>query len=211
MFITDTEGRLIASVPRVPDLIGQDFNSEAVARGALRYYRRLHFAGPSSRAGQPTCDRHRRRRPNARRRLVGYLGVSVLVERIGRRLSTIRVSEQSICQVFDQKGAALFTKDFRANPILTRAQRQFDPEIRKSTSGHLERNENLYSFSPIEAAGWTTVVEQPREEAYQPVQDLIGKITVPVAWLIAEPRSQRGFSENFTDARPKRRAASSAK
>ena len=34
-------------------------------------------------------------------------------------------------------------------------------------------------------AGWTTVVEQPREEAYRPVQDLIGKLTVPVAWLIA--------------------------
>ena len=28
MFITDTEGRLIASVPPVPDLIGQDFNSK---------------------------------------------------------------------------------------------------------------------------------------------------------------------------------------
>ena len=186
MFITDTEGRLIASVPPVPDLIGQDFNSKLWIDGALAtsgaYTSQVHPRAPDNRLVSDIVGAVR----TPDRRLVGFLGVSVLVERIGRRLSTIRVSEQSTCQVFDQKGAALFTKDFRANPILhSITSDSLIAEIRKSTSGHVERNEKLYSYSPIEGAGWTTVVEQPREEAYRPVQDLIGKLTVPVAWLIA--------------------------
>ena len=186
MFITDTEGRLIASVPPVPDLIGQDFNSKLWLDGALAtsgaYTSQVHPRAPDNRLVSDIVGAVR----TPDRRLVGFLGVSVLVERIGRRLSTIRVSEQSTCQVFDQKGAALFTKDFRANPVLhSSVSDSLIAEIRKSTSGHVERNEKLYSYSPIEGAGWTTVVEQPREEAYRPVQDLIGKLTVPVAWLIA--------------------------
>ena len=173
MFITDTDGRLIASVPPVPDLIGQDFSSKLWLDGALAtsgaYTSQVHPRASDNRLVSDIVGAVR----TPDRRLVGFMGVSVLVERIGRRLSTIRVSEQSTCQVFDQKGAALFTKDFRANPILhSSASDSLIAEIRKSTSGHVERNEKLYSYSPIEAAGWTTVVEQPREEAYRPVQDL---------------------------------------
>jgi signal transduction histidine kinase/CheY-like chemotaxis protein len=43
---------------------------------------------------------------------------------------------------------------------------------------------NLYSFSPIEPTGWMAVVEQPKEIAYKPVSDLLGKITLPAIWLI---------------------------
>ena len=46
--------------------------------------------------------------------MVGFLGVSVLVERIGKRLSAIEFADQSSCQVLDQRGAALFEKDFKA-------------------------------------------------------------------------------------------------
>ena len=53
MFITDTEGRLIASVPPVPDLIGQDFNSKLWRDGALAtsgaYTSQVHPRAPDNR------------------------------------------------------------------------------------------------------------------------------------------------------------------
>ncbi|MDQ2659650.1 MAG: hybrid sensor histidine kinase/response regulator, partial [Verrucomicrobiota bacterium] len=57
-------------------------------------------------------------------------------------------------------------------------------EIRQSKSGHLDRHNNLYSFSLVESTGWVAVVEQPKAAAYKPVTDLLGKITFPAVWLI---------------------------
>jgi signal transduction histidine kinase/CheY-like chemotaxis protein len=186
MFIADTEGRLIASVPPTPDLVGKDFSSNLWRDGALAtsgaYVSQVHPRQSDRRLVSDIVGAVRTQDG----RLVGFMGVSVLVERIGRRLSTIGFTDQSICQVFDQKGAALFTKDFRANPGLRSNENDsLLAEIRQSKTGHVERHENIYAFSPIESTGWTAVVAQPREVAYRPVQDLLGKLTVPVAWLIA--------------------------
>src|SRR5205809_1495708 len=120
------------------------------------------------------------------RKIVGYLGISVLVERIGRRLATIEFADQSLCQVFDQNGTALFAKDFQPNPGTVSPEGQIlMKEIRESSkSGHFERRGNLYSFSPIESTGWVAVAEQPKAIAYKPVHDLLGRMTVLAAWLI---------------------------
>ena len=48
--------------------------------------------------------------------VAGYLGVSVLVERMGRRLSSIDFADQSICQIVDQTGTPLFANNFAPNP-----------------------------------------------------------------------------------------------
>ncbi|PYJ35715.1 MAG: hypothetical protein DME79_01365, partial [Verrucomicrobia bacterium] len=58
-------------------------------------------------------------------------------------------------------------------------------EIRQNKLGHFEQHGNLYSFSPIEPTGWVAVVEQPKRLAYKPVHDLLGRMTVLTAWLIA--------------------------
>jgi PAS domain-containing protein len=117
--------------------------------------------------------------------VAGYLGVSVLIERIGRRLSTIEFSDQSNCQVLDQNGTALFTKDLKANP------NPFSPEgqtlikqIGQSKRGHIEQKGYLYSFNPIDSSGWLAVVEQARAIAYKPIHDLLQRMTVLTAWLI---------------------------
>jgi signal transduction histidine kinase/CheY-like chemotaxis protein len=186
MFITDIYGRLVASVPPVPDLVGQDFSSNLWRDGALAtsgsFVSQIHPREPDGRLVSDIVGAVRTQDG----RVVGFMGVSVLVERIGRRLSTIGFTDQSFCQVFDQNGAALFTKDFRANPgPHTTENDNFIAGIRKSTKPHLEQHGNLYAFSPVETSGWTTVVGQPREVAYQPLQDLLQKLTWPVAWLIA--------------------------
>ena len=57
-------------------------------------------------------------------------------------------------------------------------------EIRRRKSGHLELQDNVYSFSPIESTGWFVVIQQPRAVAYKPVHDLLGKMNYLVGWLV---------------------------
>src|SRR5581483_6178247 len=57
-------------------------------------------------------------------------------------------------------------------------------EFGPSREGHVEHNGNLYSFSPIEAAGWLAVVEQPKAITYKAVNDLLNKTTLLVGWFL---------------------------
>src|SRR5216110_1731254 len=186
MFMTEPDGRLIASIPNDPDLIGKDFGSDQWREQAQAlngaFVSAVHRRLPDQRMATDIVGAVRA----PERKIVGYLGISVLVERIGRRLATIEFADQSLCQVFDQNGTALFAKDFQPNPDTTSPEGQIlMKEIRESSkSGHFERRGNLYSFSPIESTGWVAVAEQPKAIAYKPVHDLLGRMTVLAAWLI---------------------------
>jgi signal transduction histidine kinase/CheY-like chemotaxis protein len=186
MFITAANGDLIASIPTASEMIGKDFGSE--------YWREQTAAADAAfvSAIHPRLSDNRLvtdivgavRAPD--RTILGYVGVSVLVERIGRRLSTIEFSDRLVFEVLDQNGVALFASDFKPNPVPSapKANEGLIKEISQSKSGHFERHGNLYSFSPIESSGWVAVVEQPRTLAYKPVHDLLGRMTVLAAWLI---------------------------
>src|SRR4029077_10780055 len=58
-------------------------------------------------------------------------------------------------------------------------------EINERKQGHLEHGGNLYSFCPVESAGWVVVAKQPKDVAYKPVQDLVGRMAVLAGWLMA--------------------------
>ena len=186
MFITTANGELIASIPTAPEMIGKDFGSmywrgQAAATEAT-FVSPIH---PRLSDNRPVTDIVGAvRAPD--RSILGYVGVSVLVERIGRRLSAIEFSDRLLFEVLDQNGAALFANDFKPNPATPapEANEGLVKEIRQSKSGHFERHGNLYSFSPIESTGWVALVEQPRTLAYKPVHDLLGRMTVLAAWLI---------------------------
>src|SRR5213078_2644171 len=185
MFMSAPDGRLIASIPTAPEMIGQDFGSDrwreqaAASNGTFVsavYPRLLDKRLVTDIVGAV-------RGPD--RTILGYIGVSVLVERIGRRLSTIEFADRFRFEVLDQNGAALFVTDFKPNPKASSAEGGIlIKEIRQSKSGHFERHGNLYSFSPIESTGWVAVVEQPKSLAYQPVHDLLARMTVLAAWLV---------------------------
>jgi signal transduction histidine kinase/CheY-like chemotaxis protein len=186
MFITAPNGELIASIPTASDLIGKDFGSQywrdKAAAADATYVSAIH---PRLSDNRPVTDIVGAvRGPD--RAILGYVGVSVLVERIGRRLSTIEFSDRLVFEVLDQNGMALFASDFKPNPATPapKANEELIKEISLSKSGHFERHGNLYSFSPIESSGWVAVVEQPRTLAYKPVHDLLGRMTVLAAWLI---------------------------
>jgi signal transduction histidine kinase len=186
MFITAANGDLIASIPTAPEIIGKDFGSEywreQTAAADATFVSAIH---PRLSDNRPVTDIVGAvRAPD--RTLLGYVGVSVLVERIGRRLSTIEFSDRLVFEVLDQNGVALFASDFKPNPASPgpKANEGLIKDIDLSKSGHFERHGNLYSFSPIESSGWVAVVEQPRTLAYKPVHDLLGRMTVLAAWLI---------------------------
>ncbi len=185
MFFADAEGHLIASVPSIPEMAGLDLSSGLWCAGAEAaagaYVSPIHAREPDNRIATDIVGAVRT--PGGK--VVGFLGVSVLVERIGRRLSAIEFADQSTCQVLDQRGAALFEKDFKPKTGTVSAEGEsLIKEIRLSKTGHLERNGNLYSFSPVESTGWTTILSQPRSVAYKPVHDLLFKTTFLVAWLL---------------------------
>src|SRR6266403_5727704 len=185
MFVTAADGRLIASVPYDPALIGKDRDSglwrEQANASNEAFISPVHPRLPDKRMVTDIVGAVRA--PD--RTILGYVGVAVLAERIGRRLSTIEFSDHFLFEVLDQNGAALFASDFQQNPNAVSPERGvLIKEIRENKSGHFERRGNLYSFSPIESTGWVAVVEQPKTVAYKPVHDLLGRMTVLAAWLI---------------------------
>ena len=187
MFVTAADGTLIACIPTVPESVGKDFGSqhwreEATAVPAGVFVSAVH---PRLSDNRPITDIVGAVRATDGS-ILGYVGAAVLVERIGRRLSTIEFSDRLLFEVLDQNGAALFASDFKPNPAtgLSAANGELVKEIKQSKTGHFESHGNLYSFSPIESTGWVAVVEQPRTLAYKPVHDLLGRMTVLATWLI---------------------------
>jgi signal transduction histidine kinase/CheY-like chemotaxis protein len=186
MFLAGADGALIASIPTAPEMIGKDFGSS---------YWRDQAAVSDETVISPVHPRLSDKRlvtdivaavraPD--RTILGYIGDSVLVERIGKRLSTIEFSDRFLFEVLDQNGAALFANDFKPNPGVTSPQGGvLMKQIRQNKAGHFEEHGNLYSFNPIEPTGWVAVVEQPKALAYKPVHDLLGRMTLLAAWLVA--------------------------
>jgi len=186
MFVADREGCLLASIPHDPGAIRTDFDSNIWRSGAEK------VSGAFISPVHPRLSDNRMvtdivgavRTPD--KRIAGYLGASVLVERIGRRLSTIRFEDQSTCQVIDQTGAPLFANDFRPNPGASSARESILPkEISETRRGNLERGGILYSFGPVLSTGWSVVVKQPKAVAYKPVRDLVSLMATLATWLMA--------------------------
>ena len=185
MFLAAPDGSLLGSIPTTPELVGKDFGAnqwrEEAAASDQPIVSSVH---PRFSDGRLISDIVAPvRAPD--RMVLGFVGDSVLIERIGKRLSTIEFSDRFVFQVLDQKGAALFANDFKPNPRATSPESsELLREIRQSKRGHFEFQNNLYSFNHIESTGWVALVEQPVPVAYKPVHDLLGRMTVLAAWLI---------------------------
>jgi len=185
MFLAGPDGALLGSIPTKPELVGKDFGANSWLEEAAA-------------SDQPIVSSVHARFSDGRlitdivapigapdRTILGFVGDSVLIERIGKRLSTIEFSDRFVFQVLDQKGAALFANDFKPNPRATSPESgELLSKIGQSKSGHFEYHDNLYSFSRIESTGWVALVEQPLAVAYRPVHDLLGRMTVLTAWLV---------------------------
>src|SRR5438105_7340396 len=185
MFLAGPDGALLASIPTAPDMVGKVFGANSwhkeAAASDQAFVSSVH---PTLSDGRLVTDIVAAvRTPNGT--LLGFVGDSVLVERIGRRLSAIEFSDRFLFEVLDQNGAALFANDLKPNPGATSAESgELVNKIRQSSNGHFEYQNKLYSFSRIESTGWVALVEQPVPVAYKPVHDLLERMTVLAAWLV---------------------------
>src|SRR5436190_13573942 len=185
MFLAGPDGALLASIPTAPDMVGKDFGAnswhEETTASDQAFVSSVH---PRFSDGRLVTDIVAAvRAPDGT--LLGFVGDSVLVERIGRRLSAIEFCDRFLFEVLDQNGAALFANDLKPNPGATSAESgELVNKIRQSSNGHFEYQNKLYSFSRIESTGWVALVEQPVPVAYKPVHDLLERMTVLAAWLV---------------------------
>ncbi|MEO7723172.1 MAG: ATP-binding protein, partial [Chthoniobacterales bacterium] len=185
MFLATGDGRLIASIPddsarMLDNRISKSWLAAAQTEPGF-YVSPVHSRFSDGRLAADLVSAIRG--PDGTP--IGFVGVSVLVERIGRRLSLIDLADQAKVQIVDQQGAALFAEDFKPNPgPISEAERTLINDIRSHKSGHIERRGKLYAYATVESTGWITVVEQPRTVAYKPVRDLLERMTVLAAWLI---------------------------
>src|SRR5207248_7121793 len=117
MFLAAPDGSLLGSIPTTPELVGKDFGAnqwrEEAAASDQPIVSSVH---PRFSDGRLISDIVAPvRAPD--RMLLGFVGDSVLIERIGKRLSTIEFSDRFVFQVLDQKGAALFANDLSQIPV----------------------------------------------------------------------------------------------
>jgi len=186
MFIAAADGKLLGTLPAAPNLLGQPFPPDIWKDGADArtdpYVSPVHQRPVDGRMVTDVVGAVRTRDGKT----IGYIGASILIERIGRRLSSISFTDRTVCQIVDQQGFPLFTADFKSETEpKPRAEAKLISDIQKEQSGHLSRAGNIYSFEPLESAHWLAIIRQPEEIAYAPVHDLLRKITVPAGWLIA--------------------------
>ncbi len=185
MFLAAPDGALLGSIPTTPELVGKEFGASNWREEAIGSDQPIvSSVYPRVSDGRLITDIVAAiRAPDGT--LLGFVGDSVLIERIGKRLSSIEFSDRFVFQVLDQKGSALFANDFKANPRAPSPESgELLNKLHQSKDGHFEYRDNLYSFSPIESTGWVALVEQPLSVAYKPVHDLIGRMTVLAAWLV---------------------------
>lgn len=115
MFLTDAAGKLICAIPSNDTAPGKDFSSG-------------HWLAPSRSRGDYYISGVFRRIPDNRLcttivapvhaqtgEIIGYMGSSVLVERIGKRLAALNFGENTVEQVIDQEGAPLFDGNLQPN------------------------------------------------------------------------------------------------
>src|SRR5438093_10648771 len=122
MFLAAPDGALIAAIPTAPEMVGREFGAR-------------HWLEQAAASDEPVVSPVHPRLSDNRlvtdivaavrapdRTILGYVGDSVLLDRIGRRLSAIEFSDRFVFKMLDQSGASLFANDFKPNPSVTSPQ-----------------------------------------------------------------------------------------
>lgn len=181
LFLADADGELIASVPAPPAGMEAVSASEIWKEGAERV--EGCFISPIY--PRPADQRRSTFIVAAIRsddgQTLGFVGTTVLAERLSRRLASLDFGEQSSVQVVDQDGVLLAdpasdSSGSIASGLITK--------LRSSKNGHITFDNDFYSFHPVEESTWTAILRQPVAVAYEPVRELVKKVGALAAWLL---------------------------
>src|SRR5689334_10535322 len=144
MFLAAPDGALLGSIPTTPELVGKDFGANQWREEAVASDEPIvSSVHPRFSDGRLITDIVSPVRASDGT-VLGFVGDSVLIERIGKRLSAIEFSDRFVFQVLDQKGAALFANEnFKPNPHATSPESsELLSKIHQSKSGHFEYRDN---------------------------------------------------------------------
>src|SRR5437773_3374352 len=138
MFIAAADGKLLGTLPAAPNLLGQPFHPDTWKDGADArtdpYVSPVHQRPVDGRMVTDVVGAVRTRDGKT----IGYIGASILIERLGRRLSAISFTDQTVCQIVDQQGSPLFTADFKPETEpRPPAEAKLISHIQKEQNGHL--------------------------------------------------------------------------
>lgn len=185
MFVTDAAGKLIASIPATAEGIGRNFPSEEWLKGAQETSGAyVSTVTPRVQDGRLCAVIATAVRTHTGE-TIGYIGATILVERIGRRLAAMNFGEGSVVQVIDQNGVPLFDKNLQPNTGTRAADMRLLKLVHDNKDKHTVLGEDIVTFEPVEGVPWTAILEQPSAIAYRPVRDLVEKTTLNAAWLVA--------------------------
>src|SRR5436305_10216708 len=122
MFLAAPDGALIVSIPTAPEMVGREFGAS-------------HWLEQAAASDEPVVSPVHPRLSDNRlvtdivaavrapdRTILGYVGDSVLVERIGRRLYAIEFSDRFRIEMLDHNVASHAAMDFKPNPAVTSPQ-----------------------------------------------------------------------------------------
>lgn len=185
LFLADAKGNLLAALPARsaggPQNIHPDLWRDQANTAQTAFVTQVHSRGADGRPATNIVGAIR----TLDGRVLGYLGATVLVERMGRRLASITFANQAECQIIDQNGHPLFGSGFSsdAQPV-SPSDARLVASMLKQRTGHVTQGGTIYSFEPMASAKWLAVVHQPEEVAYAPVRELLRKITLPAGFLI---------------------------
>ena len=117
--------------------------------------------------------------------ITGYMGTSVLVERMGKRLAALNFGEETVEQVLDASGMPLFDQNLQPNVAGVREDPGLVAKLREANSGHFQYGNDLVTYEKTDGSNWTALLKQPVSVAYKPVHDLVEKTAAIAAWLVA--------------------------
>src|SRR5947208_10748020 len=114
MFIASADGKLLGTLPSAPNLAGEPFHPHVWKEGAdaqtSTYVSPVHRRPVDGRMVTDVVGAVRTRDGKT----IGYIGASILIERIGRRISSISFTDRTACQIVDQQRFPLFTAEFKS-------------------------------------------------------------------------------------------------
>jgi signal transduction histidine kinase/CheY-like chemotaxis protein len=186
MFLTDAAGKLISSLPFSAEMIGQPFFPndwmEPTSRLSGCYVSAVAPRLPDKRLATFVTVAIRSPQDG---QVLGYLGASILVERLGKRIAGFQFGEQSVAQVVDQNGYPLFTEDYMPATTADPARRnELLKALQDNVLGFFNLRDNMYTHHGIEGTDWTAVLEQPLAVAYRPVRELVSRTVLLAGWLV---------------------------
>ena len=185
IFLTDNAGRLIGCMPTPgPAWLGKQYSTadwlaDTRARNTA-YVSPVHLRIPDNQLCTSIVEAIRG--PDGA--IEGYLGLNMLVQRIGMRLAQLDFGEKTVPQLIDQRGRPLFDANLQPNLAPQTEDPGLLSKIETPGQEHFQYQDNLITVQSVDGSNWTALLQQPIAVAYEPIRGWADKMLIIGTWLL---------------------------